>query len=304
MLKKEDYFKPIDKRVQDSEFIALKPKSFAADVWERFRENKLSLFSLYLLLSIIIIAVSGPFLSPYPYDGMNSSMTNRMMSIQHWFGTDQLGRDLFTRSLYGLRISLLIGFISTFINVGLGMVYGGIAGYAGGKADMAMMRFVDIIYAVPSLLYIILLMLLFGSNVRSIMLGICISGWIGIARITRAQVITLKERDFSVAAYIQGASSFRILFRHLFVNALGPIIVEATLMVPQAIFMEAFLSFIGVGISAPEASLGTLAQDARMYLEIYPYQMIFPIAMLCLVIFSLNFISEGLGQALNPKDRR
>ncbi len=304
MLAREDYFKPIDPSEQQNRETAVESKRFARDVWERFKGNKRALTGFVILTVIILAAVLGPLVSPYSYDGMNSDIGNQPPRLDHWFGTDQLGRDLLTRVFYGIRISLLIGFVTTAVNVILGVVYGGFSGYAGGRLDMLMMRVVDIIYAIPVLLYIILLMLILGANVKSIMIGICISGWIDIARIMRAQVISLKEQDFSLAAYIQGASSTRILFRHLMKNAMGPIIVKATLMIPQAIFMEAFLSFIGIGISAPDASLGTLAQSSRMYLEVYPYQMIFPIVMLSVIIFSLNFIGEGLNEALNPRGKR
>lgn len=302
-MKKEEYFEPIDKSEQNSEFIAMEPRSFARDVWERFKSNRRALAGFVVLTLIILLALIGPLVSPYPYDGMGTEI-NKGLSLKHWFGTDALGRDLFTRVLYGIRISLLVGFFTTFINIIIGVIYGGIAGYIGGKVDMLMMRLVDIIYAVPSLLYIILLMLMFGSNVGSIMLGMCISGWIGMARLMRTQVVALKEREFALAAYIEGASASRILFRHMFTNAVSPILVEATLAIPQAIFMEAFLSFIGMGISAPQASLGTLAQDARMYMQIYPHQMICPILMICIIIFALNFISEGLSEALDPMNIR
>ncbi len=304
MLAKEDYFKPISPEEQKNEFIALQNKSFARDAWERFSRNKRALTGFVVLVIIILAAVFGPHISPFAYDGMDSEIGNQPPSAIHWFGTDRMGRDLLVRVFYGVRISLLIGFVTTAINVCIGVVYGGFAGYLGGKLDLLMMRIVDIIYAIPVLLYIILIMLILGANVKSIMIGICISGWIDVSRIMRAQVISLKERDFSLAAYIQGASPLRILFRHLIKNAMGPVIVKATLMIPQAIFMEAFLSFIGIGISAPEASLGSLAQSSRMYLEVYPYQMIFPICTLSVIIFALNFIGEGLNEALNPRGKR
>ena len=167
-----------------------------------------------------------------------------------------------------------------------------------------MMRIVDVIYAVPAMIYMILLMLIFGSNIYSVMLGICVNGWINMARIVRSQVMSLKEQEFSVAAFVIGASRRRILFRHLLLNSLGPIIVTVTLMIPQAIFTEAFLSFIGIGISAPMASLGTLAQDAKMLMNVYPMQMVWPVLVICIVIFSLNFIGEGLETALNPRGKR
>ena len=303
MLQKSEFFKPIDKSEQDSEFIAMEPRSFWHDVWDRFRSNRRALIGLIVLLFIVLLAVIGPFFSPYPYDGMGTEV-NCGPSAAHWFGTDALGRDLFTRVLYGIRISLFVGFVSTLINCAIGVLYGGVAGYVGGRADAVMMRFVDVLYAVPSLLYIILLMMMFGSNVGSIMLGMCISGWVGIARLMRTQVISLKGREYVLAAYTEGAGPARILFKHMFSNAMSPILVQATLAIPQAIFQEAFLSFIGMGISAPQASLGTLAQDARMYMAIYPHQMVCPIAMICIIIFALNFISEGLSEALDPTNSR
>ena len=303
MLQKSEFFKPIDKSEQDSEFIAMEPRSFWHDVWDRFRSNRRALIGLIVLLLIVLLAVLGPFFSPYPYDGMGTEV-NRGPSGTHWFGTDALGRDLFTRVLYGIRISLFVGFVSTLINCVIGVLYGGVAGYVGGRTDAAMMRFVDVLYAVPSLLYIILLMMLFGANVGSIMVGMCVSGWVGIARLMRTQVISLKGREYVLAAYTEGAGPARILFKHMFSNAMSPILVQATLAIPQAIFQEAFLSFIGMGISAPQASLGTLAQDARMYMAIYPHQMICPIAMICIIIFALNFISEGLSEALDPTNSR
>ena len=303
MLQKSEFFKPIDKSEQDSEFIAMEPRSFWHDVWDRFRSNRRALIGLIVLLFIVLLAVLGPFFSPYPYDGMGTEV-NCGPSATHWFGTDALGRDLFTRVLYGIRISLFVGFVSTLINCAIGVLYGGVAGYVGGRVDAVMMRFVDVLYAVPSLLYIILLMMMFGANVGSIMLGMCISGWVGIARLMRTQVISLKGREYVLAAYTEGAGPARILFKHMFSNAMSPILVQATLAIPQAIFQEAFLSFIGMGISAPQASLGTLAQDARMYMAIYPHQMICPIAMICIIIFALNFISEGLSEALDPTNSR
>ena len=303
MLQKSEFFKPIDKSEQDSEFIAMEPRSFWHDVWDRFRSNRRALIGLIVLLLIVLLAVLGPFFSPYPYDGMGTEV-NRGPSGTHWFGTDALGRDLFTRVLYGIRISLFVGFVSTLINCVIGVLYGGVAGYVGGRTDAAMMRFVDVLYAVPSLLYIILLMMLFGANVGSIMVGMCVSGWVGIARLMRTQVISLKGREYVLAAYTEGAGPARILFKHMFSNAMSPILVQATLAIPQAIFQEAFLSFIGMGISAPQASLGTLAQDARMFMAIYPHQMICPIVMICIIIFALNFISEGLSEALDPTNSR
>lgn len=304
MLRPEEYFDPLPQEDRDAQFVAMKSKSFARNVWESFSRNRLALVGLILLAVLVCAAIFGPMLSPYPYDGMDAMSRNQSSSAAHWFGTDQMGRDILTRVLYGTRVSLLVGFASTALNLLIGVLYGSIAGYVGGRVDMVMMRIVDVIYAVPAMIYMILLMLIFGSNIYSVMLGICVNGWINMARIVRSQVMSLKEQEFSVAAFVIGASRKRILFRHLLLNSLGPIIVTVTLMIPQAIFTEAFLSFIGIGISAPMASLGTLAQDAKMLMNVYPMQMVWPVLVICIVIFSLNFIGEGLETALNPRGKR
>ena len=304
MLRPEEYFEPLPPEERDAEFIAMESKSFGRNVWESFSRNRLALIGLICLAVICLAAAFGPMLSPYPYDGMDAMNRNLGSSAAHWFGTDQMGRDVFTRVLYGTRVSLMVGFASTALNLVIGVLYGSVAGYLGGKADMVMMRIVDVIYAIPAMIYMILLMLILGSNVYSVMLGICVNGWIGMARIVRSQVMSLKEQEFAVAAYVVGANRRRILFKHLLLNSLGPIIVTVTLMIPQAIFTEAFLSFIGIGISAPMASLGTLAQDAKMLMNVYPMQMVWPVLVICIVIFSLNFIGEGLETALNPRGKR
>ena len=270
MLKPEEYFEPLPPEERDSEFIAMERCSFARNVWESFSRNRLALVGLICLTVMVLIAVFGPMASPYPYDGMDALNRNQGSNAAHWFGTDQMGRDVLTRVLYGTRVSLLVGFAFTALNLVIGVLYGSVAGYAGGRVDMVMMRIVDVIYAVPAMIYMILLMLIFGSNIYSVMLGICVNGWINMARIVRSQVMSLKEQEFAVAAFVVGASRKRILFKHLLLNSLGPIIVTVTLMTPQAIFAEAFLSFIGIGISAPKASLGTLAQDAKMLMNVYP----------------------------------
>ena len=208
------------------------------------------------------------------------------------------------RILYGARISLGVGAVAAFVNLIIGTLYGGIAGYVGGKVDMIMMRVVDIIYSVPSMLYIVLIMLWLGAGVGSIILGISITCWIGMARIVRAEVKSLREQEFTMAAFVLGASSKRILIKHLLVNAMGPIIVNITLQVPQAIFTEAWLSFLGVGISAPRASWGTLCEAARELILVYPMQTVYPLVAICLTIISFNFVGEGLERALDPKRKR
>lgn len=303
-MREEELFRKLDTEEKNDEFIAMESETFLQSVWRDFIANKRAVAGAVFLIFIVVVSIAGPMLCPYAYDEQNIAMKNAMPSAQHWFGTDKMGRDIFVRILFGARISLSVGFMAAIINLLIGAVYGGIAGYTGGKTDLVMMRIVDIVYSVPSMLYIVLIMLIFGASVLSIMLGISITCWIDMARIVRSEVKSLKEQEFTMAAFVLGASTPRIIFKHLLINAMGPIIVTITLMVPQAIFTEAWLSFLGVGISAPMASWGTLAQDAREVIQTYPIQSMWPMAAICLTIFSFNFLGEGLERALDPKRKR
>lgn len=299
----KDLFEPLPENEKNSEFIAAEPKTYMKDAWLRFKQNKLALIGLAFLAVMVVLAIAVPIFSPYEYDGMDLTALNAMPSLSHPMGTDKFGRDIFVRVMYGARISLAIGFSSAFICLVIGVVYGGFAGYIGGKLDMIMMRIVDILYAIPNLLIVILIMLIFGSNVGSILIGICLTSWIGMARLVRAQVLSLKEQEFALAAYVLGASKLRILFKHLIINCMGSIIVNVTLLVPSAIFTEAFLSFVGIGISAPAASWGTLANEARSLIESTPIQIIWPVMSICLTMLSLNFIGDGVSDAFDPKKK-
>ncbi len=297
-------FRKLEAEEKNDEFIAVESQTFLQAAMKNFRHNKRALAGAVILLIVILLAIFGPMISPYSYETQNTALKNAAPSAAHWFGTDKFGRDIFVRILYGARISLMVGLVAAIINLVIGTVYGGISGYIGGKTDMLMMRIVDIIYSVPAMLYIVLIMLIFGASVTSVMIGISISSWIDMARIVRQEVRSLKEQEFAMAAFVIGASDKRILFKHLLVNTVGQIIVTVTLMVPQAIFTEAWLSFLGVGISAPLASWGTLAQDARALIEIYPMQTAYPMLAICITIFAFNFVGEGLGTALDPKAKR
>ncbi len=298
-----DLFEPLSEEEKNSEFIAAKSKTYLQDAWTRFKKNKLALAGLAFLFVITVLAIAVPMFSPFEYDMMDLTSVNLMPSFTHPMGTDKFGRDIFVRIMYGARISLSVGFASAFICLFIGIVYGGIAGYVGGKVDMVLMRIVDILYSIPTLLIVILIMLIFGSNIVSILIGLCATSWMGMARLVRAQVLTLKEQEFALAAYVLGASKMRILFKHLIINCMGPIIVNVTLMVPSAIFTEAFLSFVGIGISAPAASWGTLANEARSLIESQPVQIIWPVASICITMLSLNFIGDGVSDAFDPKKK-
>lgn len=299
----DEWFELLPESEKDSEFVAYKSKTYFQDAWYRFKKNKLALVSLIFLAIMILLAIFVPIISPYTYAGQDFSARNLDPCASHLLGTDKFGRDILVRLMYGARISLAVGFAAAFLNLIIGVVYGGICGFVGRKTDMVLMRIVDILYSVPTLLYVILIMLIFGSNITSVLIAICVSSWVGMARQVRAQILTLKEQEFAQAAYVIGAGGRRILFRHLVINCMGPIIVNTTLMVPSAIFTEAFLAFIGIGISIPMASWGTMANDAQAVMETYPMQMLWPVLAICLTILALNFIGDGLSDALDPRKK-
>ena len=297
----DDMFEKLSDSEKNNEFIAVQSKTYFQDAWAHFKKNKLALVSLCFLFVMVALAILVPLLSPYTYDGQDLTLRNDPPSLSHPLGTDKFGRDIFVRLMYGARISLSVGFAAAFINLFLGVVYGGVCGYFGGKLDMVLMRIADIIYSIPSMLYVIMVMLIFGSNIFSVLLALSVSGWIGMARQVRTQVMSLKEREYAQAARVMGASHRHILFKHLITNSIGPIIVNTTLMVPQAIFTEAFLAFVGIGISIPQSSWGTMANEARSLIQSYPIQMLWPVLAISLTMLSLNFIGDGLNEALDPR---
>ena len=299
----DDLFESLPEEEKNSEFIAVAIKTFAKDAWDRFRRNKLALYGLIYLVVIIILAIVVPMVSPYRFDAQDLANRNALPSLAHPFGTDKLGQDIFVRIMYGARVSLSIAFSTAAINLVIGVLYGGISGYVGGKVDMVMMRIIDIIYAVPSLIYVVLILLVFGDSIGSMMLAICLTSWIGMARQVRTQIMSLKEMEFSLAAKVLGASNSRILLRHLIINALGPIIVSLTMMVPGAIFTEASLSFIGIGLNPSIPSWGKLANDCRALVFTQPIQIIWPVAAISLTILALNFVGDGIGEAFQARTR-
>lgn len=264
-------------------------------------QNRMIQTGISLLMILTVLAVVVPVVSGNAYAEQNADIRNLGSSLCHLFGTDKFGRDVFVRVCYGMRISLVIGVGSACICGIFGTFWGAVSGYVGGLLDMVLMRTADILDAIPSLLYIILLSLVFGANVGSVLLGICISGWIELARIVRGEMLRLKNREFCAASRLAGAGNGRILVKHLLPNAMGPMIVNLTFFIPKAIFTETFLSFLGVGISAPAASLGTLIQDARSQMRVHPSQMLYPILVLCLLILALNLIGVGLEQKMRNK---
>ncbi|WP_378956214.1 ABC transporter permease [Pelosinus sp. sgz500959] len=278
--------------------------TYGQDAWRRLKENKLAMIGLYTALFIICIAIFGPWMSQLSYSDQNLLQANQSPSKEHWFGTDNLGRDLFIRVLYGARISLSIGIVASLINLIIGVIYGGIAGLLGGRIDRMMMNIVDILYGIPMLLYVILLMVVLKPGLTNIFIALGIAYWLGMARIVRGQILSLKEQEYVLAARTLGASHWHILIRHLIPNCMGPIMITMTLAIPEAIFTEAFLSFIGLGVAAPMASWGVLSSEGVTSLRSYPYQLFFPAMAISITMLAFIFLGDGLRDALDPRARR
>ncbi len=273
------------------------------NAWQRLKVNKTGMFGLYFLSLLMIMAIFGPLLSSHTYYETQLPLKNQTPSLQYWFGTDELGRDIFTRIWWGARISLLVGISASVLDLLIGVIYGAICGFFGGKIDELMMRVADILSTIPYLLVVILLMVVVGPGLLSIIIALSITGWIGMARIVRGQVLQLKEFDYVTAARALGANSSWILSKHLIPNTTPSIIVTLTLSIPTAIFAEAFLSFLGLGVQAPIASWGTMANDGLPALRYYPWRLFFPAAFISVTMLSFNLLGDALRDALDPRLR-
>ena len=271
------------------------------DAIDRLVSNKLSLFGLIYVVFIITLALITPFIAPYDYAYQNLELGPSPPSPEHWLGTDTLGRDLLTRMMYGSRVSLMVGFLATIVALTIGVTWGTVAGFAGGKTDTIMMRIVDVLYGIPFIIFVILLMVIFGRNLVLLFMAIGAVEWLTMARIVRSQVMSLSKQEFILAAEAMGVSKASIIYKHLIPNTIGPVIVYATLTVPQIMLLEAFLSFLGLGVQAPLSSWGLLIRDGAVSMEEYWWLLIFPSLAFSLTLFSLNFIGDGLRDALDPR---
>jgi len=297
-------FVPLNRQEEDIATIVRPSMTYTQDAWRRLKKSRLAIVGLGIIVFVLLAAIVGPYLSPYEFDATDLAAVSQPPSMAHPFGTDILGRDLLVRCLCGARISLLVGFIGAITNLLIGVVYGGVSGLAGGRVDAIMMRIVDILYGIPLLLIVIMLMVVLEPGLRSIIVAFGLVYWLGMARIVRGQILSLRENEYVLAARTLGASRWRILFHHLIPNAIGPIIVTAMLRIPAAIFLEAFLSFIGLGIPAPMASWGSLASDGFRSIRSYPWQLFFPAAAISITLLAFNFLGDGLRDALDPRLRR
>ena len=277
--------------------------SFWKDVWRRLLKNKVAMTGLIIILMITVCAIIIPEISSYTYSQQNLRKINAAPSSEHWFGTDSLGRDLWVRVWVGARVSLAVGIFGSVIPSLIGIVIGGISGYFGGKVDMIIMRLIDIIMCIPSMIYVILIMLVIGSGPIPLIFAFAITGWMGTARNVRGLILQIKEQEFVLASRTLGAKHSSIIFKHLVPNTLGIVVVGMTLGVPAAIFQEAYLSFIGLGIKPPIPSWGQLANLGITVFRIYPVQLLIPAIMISLTMLSFNLFGDGLRDALDPKLR-
>ena len=300
----DEMFEVVGKDEKGYNTISRPSLTYWQDVWKRLKKNKVAMVGLCVIILYIVLAVFGPHMVHFDYTATNSATADETPTALHWLGTDQLGRDLWARVWKGARVSLTIGFAVTLINQFIGILVGGISGYFGGAIDMIIMRVIDVLYGIPSLIVAILVMMLRGkSDVNSLIIAMVVVGWIGSARFVRGQVLQLKNEEYILAARVLGAGRMRIILRHLIPNILGLIITNITLAVPGAIFQEAFLSYIGLGIQPPEASWGQLAKDGQQNFLVYPWEMIVPAFFISTTMLSMNLLGDGLRDALDPKMR-
>lgn len=303
-------FEPVSHKERNAERIRRPSIKYWPDVWRRLKKNKLAMSGLVIIVVMILMAWIGPYINGFSYFEQNYNLINNTPNSVHWFGTDELGRDLFTRVWFGARYSLAIGVIATFITLVVGVVYGGISGMSSGMVDSVMMRIAEIIYSIPYLLVVILLSVVFstagsGTSMFVLILALSLTSWVPMAILVRGQVLQLKENEYSLASESLGSTNGWILRKHIIPNTLGPILVDITLAIPRAIFAEATLGFIGLGLQAPKSSLGTLANEGLAVMPVgYFYQILFPAVFISLIMFAFNVLGDGLRDALDPRLRK
>ncbi|TVS11777.1 MAG: ABC transporter permease subunit [Wenzhouxiangella sp.] len=280
-------------------------RSLYVDAWHRLLKNKAAVAALIVLVVMIVLVAVGPMLSDWDHEipDWDNYSTPPSLETGHLFGTDALGRDLFVRTMIGGRISLLVGLVATLVSLLIGVSYGAVAGFFGGRVDNIMMRFVDGIYAMPFMFFVIVLMVVFGRNIFLIFVAIGAVNWLDMARIVRGQTLSLKNKDFVEAARACGGTELQIIRRHIIPNLLGVVIVYVTLTIPQVILVESFLSFLGLGVQEPLTSWGALVNEGAQELETAPWSLLFPAGFLAATLFAFNFLGDGLRDALDPKDR-
>jgi oligopeptide transport system permease protein len=300
----KDKFKIVGINKDEMDLIVRPNLTYWQDAWRRLKKNKVAMISLVALILLVILVLFGPAISGKNYQTQNLKIANQKPSGEFWFGTDNLGRDMFSRLWVGGRVSLSIAVIATLLEVVIGCIYGGISGYFGGKVDNVMMRIVEILNSIPYLIVVILFSVILGSGMVALLLALCVTAWTGMARMVRGQVLQLKESEYVMAARTLGASPMRIILKHMIPNTIGVIIVYITFDIPSFIFAEAFLSFVGLGIQPPETSWGAMVNAGQGVMEFYPYQLLIPALAISVTMLAFNLLGDGLRDALDPKMRQ
>ena len=301
----QDLFEPVKTSARDAEELSGPPVGFWSDAWRRLKRNRIALVAGGIIVMVFILAVAGPWLTPDTPFAQDLERQYREPSLSgFWFGTDEFGRSMFDRVWVGTRVSLYIALLATALDIVIGMSYGAISAYYGGGVDNVMQRIIEVLVGIPSLVVIILMMLILEPGIIAITLALTITGWTSSARLIRGQVLSLKEQEFFLASRSLGAGTFRLIAKHLIPNVFYIVIITLMFTVPSAVFFEAFLSFIGLGIQPPNASLGALINDGADQMRFYPYLLIFPAIVLALITISFRLLGDGLRDALDPRMRK
>ena len=303
MYKPED-FQVVGYTLEEANRIDRPTISYWQDAWRRLKKNPVAMASLVVLVILIIMCIIGPYIRGYDFIIKNVKMKNRGCSAEYWFGTDYLGRDLFSRVWMGARASIIIALVATALKLVVGTIYGAIMAHFGGWVDDLMMRIIEVINSLPSLLLTILIMMILGNNLFALLVALSITAWCSTARQVRGMIKQLKETEYVYAAEVLGASPMRIISKHYVTNMLGILILNASTAIPGFIFTEAGLSFLGIGLTAPEISLGVLISLGQQTIDFYPTQLLFPCLVLCIIVMAFNLLGDGLRDALDPKLRQ
>ncbi|OPJ59044.1 ABC transporter permease [Clostridium oryzae] len=302
----KEKFKIIGCEGFNAEEISRPNLTYFQDAWRRLKKNKVAVFSLFLLLFLAIMCIIAPyFRSKFGINEVDTAVRNHKPNSVHWFGTDSIGRDLWVRVWYGTRSSMIIGLAGAAIELIIGSLYGGISAYMGGIVDDIMMRIVEILNSIPYLLVVLFIMIVMGQRgIIPMIIALAATGWTGMARLIRGQILSLKEQEYVLASKALGGSPARVILKHLLPNTIGIIIVDITFAIPSYIFAEAFLSYIGLGIQSPNTSLGALCSSGQANFQFYPYQLFWPSLIICLIMLAFNLLGDGLNDALDPKQRQ
>lgn len=301
---KDSKFKLIDSSKLDGDLVVRPNISYWKDAWRRLKKNPVAMGSLLILAVIILMSIFAPMIRNLDYETVVTANKNLSPNKEFWWGTDAMGRDLFTRVWIGARLSISIAIVATIIDVVVGCLYGGIAAYVGGIVDEIMMRIVEVLNSIPYLIITLLILVVLGNGYFQLMLALCITAWTGTARMIRGQILQLRESEYVLAAEALGASPLRVIIKHLLPNTIGLIILDVASTIPSVIVSETVLSFLGLGLSIPSFSLGSLLSAGQQAMAFYPYQLLFPTMVLCLIILSFNVLGDGLRDALDPKLRQ